>query len=55
MDRLQVQEYLTQGAVLAGQGKHTEAIAYYDKAENENPMDIEANLSKRKSNGTRRL
>lgn len=46
MDKLVVQEYLTQGAVLAGQGKHEEALAYYDKAEQENPMDIDVYLSK---------
>ncbi len=46
MDNLQVQEYLTQGAVLAGQGKHGEALAYYDKAERENPMNIDVYLSK---------
>jgi len=46
MDNLQVQEYLTQGAVLAGQGKHEEALAYYDKAEKENPMNIDVYLSK---------
>lgn len=46
MDNLQVQEYLTQGAVLAGQGKHGEALAYYDKAEKENPMNIDVYLSK---------
>ena len=40
MDHLQVQEYLTQGAVLAGQGRHQEALVYYDRAEKENPMDI---------------
>ncbi|MDR1320317.1 MAG: tetratricopeptide repeat protein [Gracilibacteraceae bacterium] len=46
MDNLVVQEYLTQGAVLAGQGKHEEALAYYDKAERENPQDIDVYLSK---------
>lgn len=46
MDKLQLQEYLTQGAVLAGQGKYEEAILYYDKAEHENPMDIDVYLSK---------
>ena len=46
MDKLAVQEYLTQGAVLAGQGKHAEALAFYDKAEQEDPMEIEAYLSK---------
>lgn len=46
MDNLQVQEYLTQGAVLAGQGKHEEALAYYNKAEKENPMNIDVYLSK---------
>jgi tetratricopeptide (TPR) repeat protein len=46
MDNLAVQEYLTQGAVLAGQGKHEEALAYYDKAEKENPMDMDVYLSK---------
>lgn len=46
MDHLQVQEYLTQGAVLAGQGRHQEALVYYDRAEKENPMDIDIYLSK---------
>jgi tetratricopeptide (TPR) repeat protein len=46
MDNLQVQEYLTQGAVLAGQGKHEEALAYYDRAEYENSMEIEVYLAK---------
>jgi tetratricopeptide (TPR) repeat protein len=46
MDKLQVQEYLSQGAVLAGQGKHKEALNYFDKAERENPMEIEVYLSK---------
>jgi tetratricopeptide (TPR) repeat protein len=46
MDNLQVQEYLTQGALLAGQSKYDEALAYYDKAERENSMEIEVYLSK---------
>ena len=46
MENLQLQEYLTQGAVLAGQGKYNEALAYYDKAEHESPMEIEVYLSK---------
>lgn len=46
MDKLEVQEYLTQGAVLSGQGKYEEALTYYDKAEHENPMEIEVYLSK---------
>ena len=46
MDKFAVQEYLTQGAVLAGQGKHAEALVYYDRAEKENPMDIDVYLSK---------
>lgn len=46
MDKLEIQEYLTQGAVLSGQGKYEEALAYYDKAEHEDPMDIEIYLSK---------
>lgn len=46
MDKLAVQEYLTQGAVLAGKGKYEEAIAYYEKAEHEDPMDIDVYLSK---------
>ena len=46
MDNLAVQEYLTQGAVLAGQGKHKEALSYYEKAERENPMEVEVYLSK---------
>lgn len=46
MDKLQTQEYLTQGSVLAGQGKHEAALAYFDKAEKEDPMNIEVYLSK---------
>lgn len=46
MDSLAIQEYLTQGAVLAGQGKHEEAILYYNKAERENPMNIDVYISK---------
>jgi tetratricopeptide (TPR) repeat protein len=46
VDDLAVKEYLTQGAVLAGQGKHEEALTYYDKAEHENPMEIEVYISK---------
>lgn len=46
MDKLQVQEYLSQGAVLAGQGRYEEAIAYYDKAEHADSMEIEVYLSK---------
>lgn len=46
MENLTVKEYLTQGSVLAGQGKYDQALAYYDKAEHENPMEIEVYLSK---------
>lgn len=46
MDNLQVQEYLTQGAVMAGQGKYEDALVYYDRAERENPMEIDVYLSK---------
>lgn len=46
MDNLAVKEYLTQGSVLAGQGKYEEALAYYEKAERENPLDIDIYLSK---------
>lgn len=46
MGKLEVQEYLTQGNVLAGQGKHEEALSYYDKVEKENPMNIEVYISK---------
>lgn len=46
MDKLAAQEYLKQGAVYSGQGKYDEALSYYDKAEKENPMDIEVYLSK---------
>jgi tetratricopeptide (TPR) repeat protein len=46
MDNLQAKEYLTQGAVLAGQGKYEESLAYYGKAENEAPMEMEVYLSK---------
>jgi tetratricopeptide (TPR) repeat protein len=43
---LEVQEYLTQGAVLAGQGKHKEALNYYERAERENPLEIDVYLAK---------
>ena len=46
MDKQQVNEYLTQGSVLAGQGKYEEALLYYIKAEQEDPMEIEVYLSK---------
>lgn len=46
MDKIQVQEYLTQGAVMSGQGKYEEALMYYDRAEKENPMEIDVYLSK---------
>lgn len=46
MDRLEIQEYLTQGAVLSGQGKYEEALVYYDKAERIDPMNIDIYLSK---------
>ena len=46
MDELAVKEYLNQGAVLAGQGKYPEAIAFYDKAEQANPMNFEIYLAK---------
>lgn len=46
MDELNVQEYLMQGTLLSGQGKYQEAIAYYDKAQWENPMEINVYLSK---------
>ena len=46
MDELAVKEYLAQGAMLAGAGKHEEAIAFFDKAEREKPMEIEAYISK---------
>jgi len=46
MENQQVLEYLTQGAVLAGQGRYEEAVVYYDKAEGEDRMEIETYLSK---------
>lgn len=46
MDKLQAQEYLTQGMTLSGQGKYEEALAYYEKAEREDQMNIEVYLSK---------
>lgn len=46
MDNISVQEYLTQGAVLSGQRKYREAIAYYQKAEKESPMNIDVYISK---------
>ncbi len=46
MDNLLVKEYLKQGLVYSSQGKYEEAIGYYEKAEKENPMEIEVYLSK---------
>lgn len=46
MDKLQAREYLTQGSVLSGQGKYEESLRYYDKAEKEDPMNIEVYISK---------
>jgi tetratricopeptide (TPR) repeat protein len=46
MDEMAAKEYLTQGNVLAGQGLYEEAIAFLDKAERENPMEIEVYLTK---------
>ena len=46
MDKLQAQEYLTQGSVLSGQGNYEAALSYYEKAEKEDPMNIEVYLSK---------
>ena len=46
MSKLEAQEFLIQGSVLAGQGKHEEALCYYDKAEKEDAMNIEVYLSK---------
>lgn len=46
MDKVQAQEYLTQGGVLAGQGNYEAALTYYEKAEREDPMNIEVYLSK---------
>ena len=46
MDKLELQEYLTQGDVLAGQGKYEEAIAYYEKAERIDPMELNVYLAK---------
>ena len=46
MDNLQVQEYLTQGTVLASQNKYEEAMSYFDKAERENPMETDVYLAK---------
>lgn len=45
MDQLEVQEYLTQGAVLSGQEKYEEALRYYRKAEAADPMNLEVYLS----------
>lgn len=46
MDKLQAQEYLTQGNILLGQGKYDEALSYYKKAENEDPMNLDIYISK---------
>lgn len=46
MDQVEIQEYLTQGAVLSGRGKYEEALVWYDKAERANPMEEDVYLSK---------
>ena len=45
MDKLQAQEYLMQGSALSGQGKYEDALSYYERAEKEDPMNIEVYLS----------
>lgn len=46
MDKLQAQEYLMQGNTLSGQGKYEEALSYYDRAEEEEPMNLDVYISK---------
>lgn len=46
MDKTAAREYMNQGTVYSGQGKYEQALEYYDKAEHENPMDIEVYLAK---------
>ena len=46
MDNLELQEYFTQGAMLAGQGRHAEAIKYYERAEKLDPMNEDVYLAK---------
>ncbi|MDR1061919.1 MAG: tetratricopeptide repeat protein [Clostridiales bacterium] len=45
-ENLSAREHLTQGSMLAGQGKHEAALACFDRAEREDPMDINVYLSK---------
>ncbi|MCI8405781.1 MAG: tetratricopeptide repeat protein [Oscillospiraceae bacterium] len=45
MENIDVQEYLTQGAVLSGQGQYEAALEYYRKAEKADPMDPEVYLA----------
>lgn len=46
MTNVDVQEYLTQGAVLSSQEKYEAALAYYDKAEQADPMEVQVYLAK---------
>lgn len=46
MDNLDFQEYVTQGSVLSGQGKYDEAIAFFDRAEKIDKMNIDVYLLK---------
>lgn len=46
MDELSVREYLAQGEILTANGNFDAAIEYFDKAERENPMEIEIYLAR---------
>ena len=46
MDALLIEEYMQQGSVLVGQGMYEEAMAYYEKAEQENPMNVDIYIAK---------
>ncbi len=46
MNSQQSKEYLNQGMVYSARGLYGKAVEYYEKAERENPMDIEIYLSK---------
>ena len=46
MNSQQSKEYLNQGMVYSARGLYGKAVEYYEKAERENPLDIEIYLSK---------
>lgn len=46
MNKAQAQEYLMQGSMLSGQGNYKAALLYFEKAEKEDPVNLEVYLSK---------